>query len=110
MSNLIVNLGGEGEVPGVVNVQGDWAQDPSWRSSAGGETLAQLRAAGHQFIFVADFSKLPFADNSVRQVITNNVPVDQTTFLGPGIQSSEIERILERGGTWLDNGSTRMTK
>ena len=54
--------------------------------------------------------KLPFADDSVHQVITNNVPVDQTTFLGPGIQSSEIERILERGGAWLDNGSTRMTK
>ena len=110
MSNLIANLGGEGEVLGVVNVQGDWAQDPSWRSSAGGQTLAQLQAAGHQFIFVADFSQLPFADNSVHQVITNSVPVDQTTFLGPGIQSSEIERILAPGGTWLDNGSTRMTK
>jgi hypothetical protein len=110
MSNLPVNLGGEGEVPGVVNVQGDWVQDPSWRSSARGQTLAQLVAAGHQFIFVTDFRNLPFADNSVLQVITNNVPVDQTTFLGPGIQSSEIERILAPGGTWVDNGSTRMTK
>jgi hypothetical protein len=62
MSNLIVNLGGEGEVPGVLNVQGDWAKDPSWRSSADGKTLGELQAAGHQFIFIADFSTLPFAD------------------------------------------------
>jgi hypothetical protein len=110
MSKLVVNLGGEGEVAGVLNVQGDWVQDPSWRSSATGETLAELQAAGHRFLFIPDFSQLPFGDDSVDQVVTNNVPIEQTTFLGPGIQTSEVIRILRPGGTWADNGTTRLTK
>jgi len=110
MSKLVVNLGGEGEVPGALNVQGEWVQDPLWRSSRKGETLSALLASNHQFLFITNFGILPFPDNSVDQVITNDVPVDQTTFLGPGIQSSEVIRILTPGGTWVDNNRTRMTK
>jgi hypothetical protein len=101
--NVIVNLGGEGEVPDAINLQGSWALDPSWASSASGQSLSQLQSAGNQFV-VADNTALPFADNSVSTVITNNVPIDTNTWLGPGIQSGEIWRILAPGGTWINNG------
>ena len=35
---------------------------------------------------------------------TNDVPVDITTHPGPGVQSSEIKRILKPGGFWVANG------
>jgi hypothetical protein len=100
---LRVNLGGEGEEPGVMNQQGSWALHPSWRSSREGKTLRQLQADGHLFL-IADNLYLPFASDSVDEVLTNSVPIDRTTFLGPGVQSSEVRRILKGDGTWVDNG------
>jgi hypothetical protein len=50
MALIYVNLGGEGEYPGVLNQQGPWALLPSWRSADGTKTLADLRAAGHRFV------------------------------------------------------------
>jgi hypothetical protein len=99
----VVNLGGEGEVPGAINVQGPWILDSNWVSSATGQSLGDLQAAGNQFVIV-DNTALPFADNSVDTVITNNVPIDTDTWLGPSAQSSEINRILAPGGTWINNG------
>jgi hypothetical protein len=32
-------------------------------------------------------------------------PINITTGYGPGIQSSEIQRILALGGTWFNNGA-----
>ena len=101
---LRVNLGGEGEVPGVLNQQGPWVLDPNWRSSRDGKTLGQLLAEGHQFV-IASNTRLPFADGSVDEVITNWVPIDITTYLGPGIQAQEVRRILKAGGRWIHNGT-----
>jgi hypothetical protein len=42
--------------------------------------------------------------------ITNGVPIDLTTHLGPGVQSSEIRRILRPGGTWVLDGLPHYTK
>jgi hypothetical protein len=53
-----VNLGGEGEVPGAINVQGPWTMDANWRS-VGGETLPELAAKGDPYV-VADNQALPF--------------------------------------------------
>jgi hypothetical protein len=104
-----VNLGGEGEVPGLLNQQGPWVLDPAWRSSRGGKTLRELRALGHQFV-IAHNKYLPFAAGSVDEVLTNFVPIDVTTHLGPGVQTSEIVRILKSGGCWLHNGMIAYTK
>src|SRR5215831_344283 len=104
-----INLGGEGEVPGVLNQQGPWVLDPAWRSSRDGKTLQELVADGHQFI-ICDNLSLPFPADSVDEVFTNSVPVDQTTHLGPGVQSTEIYRILKSGGHWVHDGSIRFTK
>lgn len=106
---LRVNLGGEGEVPGVINQQGPWALDPAWGSSRDGKTLQELQAAGHQFV-IADNKHLPFASGSVDEVITNSVPIDVDTWLGPSVQSSEILRILKPGGKWTHDGLTRFTQ
>jgi hypothetical protein len=103
---LRVNLGGEGEVPGVLNQQGPWALDPLWHSSRDGKTLQDLQGEGHQFI-IADNTHLPFADGSVDEVLTNSVPIDIVTWLGPGVQSSEIMRILKSGGSWVHDGAVR---
>lgn len=100
---IILNLGGEGEVPGVINVQGPWVNAPDWASSASGQSISELQALGNQFV-IADNTALPFADNSVDVVITNNVPIDGNTWLGPGVQTGEILRILAEDGIWINNG------
>jgi hypothetical protein len=105
-----VNLGGEGEVPGVLNQQGRWIVRPGWRSSRTGQTFRDLVQAGHQFL-IADNIGLPLPDGCCDEVITNNIPpVDTITFLGPSVQSSEIRRILKSGGRWIHNGSHQYTK
>lgn len=97
-----VNLGGEGEVPGAINVQGPWILEPGWRSSREGKTLKQLQSEGHLFV-VSNNLKLPFATGALDEVVTNSVPVDMTTFLGPGVQTSEVGRIIAKGGVWRHN-------
>ena len=48
--------------------------------------------------------------DSVDEVITNWVPIDRRTHLGPGVQSSEVWRILKHGGKWVRNGRVYQTK
>src|SRR5262245_34196512 len=96
-----INLGGEGEIPGVLNQQeGPWVLLPSWFSSQTGKSLVELVADGHQFL-IARNTNLPLPDAVVDIVFTNSVPIDITTPRGPGVQSSEIERILKSGGRWF---------
>jgi hypothetical protein len=105
---VIVNLGGEGEVAGVINQNLKVILDDGFVVSRGtGESLADLQKAGHTFV-VSQNEFLPFASNSVDEVITNGVPLAQKGegFLGPGIQPSEVQRILQSGGKWIDNGKT----
>ena len=105
---LAINLGGEGEIPDVINQQGPWALAPAWRSSRDGKTLQEL-AKDHVFL-IAPNDPLPFPDNTVDVVYTESVPINVTTWLGPGVQSSEIKRILKSGGQWIDNGVVVWTK
>jgi hypothetical protein len=71
--------------------------------------LAELLARGHTFV-IADNRYLRFASDSVDEVSTNSVPIDQATHLGPGVQSSEIIRILKSGGNWFNNGTVVYVK
>jgi hypothetical protein len=102
-NGVVLNIGGEGKVAGAINIQGSWILDSAWRSSATGGTLADLQAAGNQFV-VADKLALPFADSSVSKVITNSVPIDANTWLGAGVQSSEVWRVIGQSGSWINNG------
>jgi hypothetical protein len=104
-----VNLGGEGEVPGILNQQGPWALLPSWRSADGTKTLADLLADGHRFVISSNLH-LPFANNSVDVVYTNSVPIDHMSLHGPGVQSSEVRRILKSGGVWINDGNVYYVK
>ena len=104
-----VNLGGEGEVPGVLNQQGPWVLKPGWASSLTGQSLAQLVAAGHEFL-ICDNRTVPLPDGCADEVLTNSVPIDVVTWLGPGVQSSEVRRILKSGGVWVRDGSPYYTK
>lgn len=105
-----VNLGGEGEAPDAVNVQpGTVSNDAPLAGAGRGQTLKELAAQGH-VIVKADNTQLPFADGSVDEVVTNNVPIDRNTHLGPDVQTSEIDRILKPGGKWVDNGIERVPK
>jgi RHS repeat-associated protein len=105
-NQVAVNLGGEGEVPRAINFQGPWITDPAWRSSQTSQTLDALRSAGHRFV-IASNDRLPIASSSVNVVYTNSVPLDVATFLGPGVQTSEIIRILAQGGMWIHDGAVR---
>jgi hypothetical protein len=104
-----VNLGGEGEAAGALNQQGPWVLQSGWASSRTGQTLDQLAAAGHEFL-ICDNLTIPLPDDCADEVLTNSVPVDTTTWLGPGVQSGEIRRILKSGGVWILNGHTHYTK
>ena len=102
---IAVNLGGEGEIPGILNQQPPFALSTGWRSTTignPGKTIRDLEAEGHQFV-IAPNDRLPFTDESVDVVYTSSVPIDMTTHLGPGVQSSEIRRILKPGGIWIKN-------
>lgn len=105
-----LNLGGEGELPGVINQQGPWVLDPNWRSSQLGKTFRELVDEGHDFLICSNLA-LPFPDGAVDTVFTNGVPIDLNTPLGPGVQSSEIQRILKSGGRWVhDYGASVWNK
>jgi hypothetical protein len=104
-----VNLGGEGEVPDVVNQQRPAALSSSWASCVAGDTLEQLALKGHDFL-ICENTSLPINDDSVDLVITNSVPIDMVSLGQPGVQSSEIRRILASGGQWAHDGKVRFTK
>jgi hypothetical protein len=104
-----VNLGGEGELPGALNQQGTWVLDPNWHTATTGQTLAALCAMGHAFVICAN-TAIALPDESADEVITNNVPIDVSTWLGPGVQTSEIQRILKPGGVWIHDGNVMWTK
>lgn len=105
-----INLGGEGEIPSVVNQQGPWVvTDPRWRSSRDGKTFAVLVSEGLSFLICPN-SEIALPNGSVNVVHTNGVPVDRTSTYGPGVQSSEIRRILKPGGEWHHDGELIWTK
>lgn len=104
-----INLGGEGEVSGVVNQQRPAALSSAWGSSMTGVTLEQLTLQGHDFLICPN-TRLPINDDSVDEVITNSVPVDTVILGAPGIQSSEVLRVLAPGGRWVHDGAVRYTK
>lgn len=106
-----INLGGEGEIAGVLNQQGRWIiLTPGWSTSQTGQQLGDLVRAGHDFL-IADNVDLPLPDNAFDEALTNNIPpVDSVTWLGPTVQSSEIRRILKSGGRWIHNGIVRYIK
>jgi SAM-dependent methyltransferase len=104
-----VNLGGEGEIPGVINQQGPWILSPNWFCSRDGRTFPQLVNDGHVFLICPNIP-LPFPDGTFDVVYTNGVPLDMLTPRGPGVQSSEIRRILKSGGQWIKDGNLEWTK
>jgi hypothetical protein len=104
-----INLGGEDEVLGVVNQQRRASLKAGWGSCIGGLPLDGLATKGHDFLICPN-TALSINDESIDEVITNSVPVDRTVLGEPGIQSSEVERILVSGGTWIHDGSLRYTK
>lgn len=91
-----VNLGGEGEVPDVLNQQGRWVGAPGWPSKQAGGTLRGFLLLGHDLL-ICDNDHIALPDESVDEVITNSVPVDVVNWRGPGIQSSEVIRLLLSG-------------
>jgi hypothetical protein len=107
-TELRLNLGGEGEEADVVNQQPEWVTSPPLWFQAGPH-LAPLIAAGEPFLFCRN-TDLPFPDETVDGIVSNNVPIDIKTWLGPGVQSSEVQRVLRSGGQWQHNGVIVYTK
>jgi hypothetical protein len=74
-----------------------------------GDTLELLALNGHDFL-ICDNTQLPINDDSVDLVITNSVPIDTMSLGQPGVQSSEIRRILSSGGQWIHDWNVRFAK
>ena len=104
-----INLGGEGEIPGVVNQQRPATLSIGWGASMTGATLEELAMQGHDFLICGNIH-LPLDDDSVDLVITNSVPIDVVVLGEPGVQSSEVRRILASSGQWVHDGNVRYTK
>lgn len=113
-----VNIGGEGEVPEAINLQGRWAlgrhfgrSQPTPKGEPAGQNLAGMLAEGHEFvIYNADTEVLPFTTDSVPRVYTNSVLIDAPMGIYPRILSSEIKRVLQSGGQWFVDGVLYFTK
>ena len=106
---FVVNLGGEGEIPGVLNQQPPFALGPNWLSQSR-QTLAGLVAAGLDFLICPN-TAVALPVGCADEVYTTNVPVDTShPFYGPGVQSSEVKRILKSGGRWIRDGVFYYTK
>jgi hypothetical protein len=101
-AQLRLNLAGEGEEPDAINQQPEWATSPLHWGQVG-LSLAPLIAGGKPFLFCRN-TDLPFPDGTVDFVVSNNCPIDMNTWLGPGVQSSEVHRVLRSGGQWRHNG------
>ena len=66
-----------------------------------GTQLAPLISCGEPFLFCRN-TQLPFPDGSVALVISNGVPLDKTTWLGPGVQKqTKSSESSNSGGEWL---------
>jgi len=104
-----INLGGEGEVPQVVNQQRPLTLSAMWASCGAGHSLEDLAKMGHDFL-ICENTQLPLNNDSVELVITNSVPIDTMSLGQPGVQSSEIKRILASHGQWIHDGRIRFTK
>lgn len=104
----LLNLGGEGEEKGTINQQPEWLTMANYWGTLGLQ-FAQLIGAGEPVLFCSN-TDLPFPDGKVDRVFSNNVPIDQGTWLGSGVQSREVHRILRKGGEWLVNGTIVYTK
>ena len=101
-TDICLNLGGEGEEKDAINQQPEWVATPSiWPTIT--PAFAQQIGQGEAVLFCKNM-QLPFPDASVDRIFTNSVPIDQRTWLGPGVQSSEVHRVLRKGGEWLVNG------
>jgi len=109
VSSFRINLGGEGEVPGVLNQQPRGVVQSTWFSSITTKSFVELIGDGLD-ILVCDNTALPLPDGLVDEVFTNSVPIDTYSVLGPGVQTSEIQRILKAGGVWINNGVVVWTK
>lgn len=101
---MVVNIGGEGELAGVLNQQGPWViLDPHYRSSVLGLTFTELVAAGHDFLICPnDLRAIP--DGSCDVIYTNSIPINRNSTFGPGVQSADIKRKLKAGGVWYRDG------
>lgn len=105
-----INLGGEGEEPGVRNQQPDWVPtDPHWRSQRN-KMWPQFATRVPDVDYVPN-DPLPYADSTFDVVRTNSAPVDRPGPTGkPGLKRSEIKRILKPGGKWVRDGLVEWVK
>ncbi len=104
---FVVNLGGEGEVPGALNQQPPWFVVTS--SAVNLQYFVRLVGQGKDYLICPN-ETVALPDGCADVVHTNSVPLDVTTWRGPGVQTSEVRRILKSGGVWINNGQIRWTK
>ena len=90
MKEIVINLGGEGEVPGAINVNNPLVLAKEWVCSRNGLPLCEVE---HGDIVICCGDRLPFCSHCAGRIITNSVPIDRKTWAGPGYSSKEIQRI-----------------
>ena len=89
-TRVIVNLGGEGEVPDAINVQ---PARIGGNVDAGLANARRVASESGQPVVMAEGNSLPFGTGSVDEVWTNNVPIGKGNgYFGPDFDPGEIFR------------------
>jgi len=90
----VINLGGEGEVFGAINVNDSTILAPNWRCARTGCPLKKIQRSG--LVVACHGDQLPFCNCCADKIITNNVPIDIITWMGPAYSTKEIKRIAKQ--------------
>lgn len=92
---LRLNLGGEGEVPGCIQVNLRHVLDAGDRfiASRNGDPIGIKGILKGGPLVICDSDQLPFLPEVFDEIYANGVPIDTHTWLGPGYSSKEICRV-----------------
>jgi hypothetical protein len=94
-----INLGGEGEVAGVLNQQPAAAAGPHWKSVSA-QSLHELIQSGCDFLLCPN-DALALPNGCADVVHTNNVPIDRPSILGDSAYLEVRWRLDSRRGSVL---------
>ena len=106
---FVVNLGGEGEVPGVLNQQDGVCVERYWHVARTRETFAEAVRRGLPFLICPN-DALTLPDGCADAVVSSDVPIGKTGLGRSGIVKAEVIRILKPGGTWTHDKRVRFRK
>ncbi|HNQ16881.1 MAG TPA: hypothetical protein PKJ26_03520 [Candidatus Woesebacteria bacterium] len=94
---LRLNLGGEGEILGCIQVNLPYVLEAgdNFVASRNGDPIGIKGVLRGGPLVICDSDRLPFLPGVFDEIFANGVPIDRTTWLGPGYSGKEICRVCK---------------